>query len=152
MKLTSLDSKEIPRYTYDEDQNANRVTLVGDFGIAEAIKEQMKDLKLEISPEVKSVYTTPITETRFEQIQVPVIVKEIEYREIKVPVIQTELKVVEIEKPIIQKEVEIQRIEVPIIVREKEIQTVYVDRMNYKMVYIMQAITLALIVLSKFVK
>lgn len=156
MKLTGLDSNEIPRYTYDEEQNASRVTLVGDFGIAKSIKESLKNLKIDVN--ASSVNKTePIIvkeylpgEVRFEQIQVPVIVKEIEYREIQVPVIQHEVRVIEIEKPIIQKE--IITVEVPVIIKEKELQMVYVDRLNYKMLFILQLLTFGLIIISKFIK
>lgn len=159
MKLTALDSKEIPRYTYDEENNAQRVTIV-DFGIAEAIKEQLKDLKIELpvqQPLATMRMPEPIIvkeylpgEVRFEQIQVPIIVKEIEYREIQVPVIQHEVRVIEIEKPIIQKE--IVTVEVPVIVKQIELQMVYVDRLNYKMLFILQLLTFGLIVISKFIK
>lgn len=142
MKLTNLDSKEIPRYTYDEDSNANRVTIV-DIGIANAIKEQLKDLKLDIS-----VPNEPLIIKEIEFRDVPVIVKEIEYREIQVPVIVTEIKVVEIEKPVIQEK--IVRVEIPVVT--KEIQTIYVDKLNYKLLFIFQLITLGLLVVSKFIK
>jgi hypothetical protein len=210
IKLTGLDSKEIPRYTYDEDKNAQRVVLVGDFGIAESIKESLKDLKIDLpTPQIHDTHRAPeivekyipgpvqtievpvivretqfkdvpviiketeykeisvptivketefrdvpvlIKETEIRTIEVPTIIKEIEYKEISVPVIQTEVRVIEVEKPIIQKELEIQRVEVPVIVREKEIQLVYVDKLNYKLLFIFQALTFGLIVLSKFIK
>lgn len=154
IKLTGLDSKEIPRYTYDEVNNANRVVLIGgDFGVAEAVKEGLKDLKVTVDTTTKP----GITETVYlpgpvQKIEVPVIVRETEYKEITVPVIQTEVRIIEVEKPIIQKELEIQRIEVPVLIKEKELQMVYVDRLNYKMFFILQALTLGLILLSKLIK
>lgn len=208
MKLTGLDAKEIPRYTYDEDNNANRVVLVGDFDVAGAIKESLKDLKIEVpvaeaqvmpreyvekvvpGPVQRIEVPFPVRETVIERVEVPVIVKEVE--KIEVPVITQELeiiklpypvketvierieipvpiiekqvqlmevekpiyieqvKVIEIEKPVMVKEVQLQRVEVPVVIKEKEIQVVYQDKLNYKLLFALQTLTLALIVLSKF--
>lgn len=150
IKLTALDSNEIPRYTYDEARQAIRVVIsdveLGDIG--KYIQESLKDFKVEIPQEIKATQPIIIKETEFRDL--PVIVREIEYKEIPFPVIQTEVKIIEIEKPIIQKELEIRTIEVPIIVKEKEI--VYVDRLNHKVLFVLQALTLGLILLSKFIK
>ena len=154
LKLTGLDSKEIPRYTYDEGNQSNRVTIVaGDLnGITDSIKEGLKDLKIDILPQKESnTIEIPVIVKEIQIVEIPVIVKELEIREvIKTIVLQPQeiLKIVEIEKPIIVKEFE--RIEVPVI--QKEVQIVYVDKMNYTLLFVLQAVTLGLIVLSKYIK
>jgi hypothetical protein len=149
VKLTQLDAKDIPRYSYDEKHRANRVVIVGENYIPPE--------KMEAATKIEY-----ITVKEYEQIQIPVIVKE--YQTIEVPttiflpqiveiekinnVFITEYK--EIEKTVIVKEFEVITVEKPIIQIQEKI--VYVDRLNMKMLYIMQGITLALILLSKFLK
>ena len=136
LKLTTIDSNQIPRYTYSENDNAQRVVIVGAAPVMNITSESQPS-RIEYIPV-----------TTVEKIEVPVIVKELEIKTIEIPVltIQKEVQIVELEKTIVV--TEYKTIEVPVIVREKEI--VYLDRLNYKMVFIMQAITLALILLSKF--
>lgn len=153
MKLTGLDASEIPRYTYDDKNQSSRVTIVaGDLeGITDSIKAGLKDLKIDIAPQEKSqAIEIPVIIKEVQIVEVPTIVKEIEIKEIEKQVLvqQEVLKVIEIEKPVVVKEFE--KIEVPVITVQKEVQIVYVDKLNVKLLYIMQAITLGLIVLSKF--
>ncbi len=140
VKLTSLDSNQIPRYSYSEDNRAIRV---------EVVNGQMN-------------YQAPVqkNEVRVETIEVPVIIKELEIKEIEKQVIVQNLQIIripeyikeieyrEIEKPVYI--TEIKTVEIPLIVKEKEI--VFVDKINYKIVFVMQAITLALIVLTRLWK
>ncbi len=139
IKLTSLDSNQIPRYSYSEANRAIRVEVVNGQTNFQAPVEK--------------------NETRLETIEIPVIVRElevkvievekvitvIEYKTIEVPVIVPKIEY--IEKPIYIKEFE--RVEIPTVVTEKEI--VYIDRVNFKMLLIAQGITLVLILLSKFI-
>ena len=154
MKLTGLDSQQIPRYTFDEENNAVRVVLAGDFGIAEAIKDNLKDIKVDITQQndPKSIEVrVDNTPGPIQKIEVPGIIKETEIKEIQVPqiVLQKEVEIITIEKPIVV--TEYKEIQVPIIVKEKEVQVVYVDKLNYKLLFIFQALTFGLIVLSKFI-
>lgn len=154
-KLTGLDSSQIPRYTFDEENNATRVVIAGDFNIGEAIKENLKNLKIE----------APIqSSNNIEQISIPVIVKELEIKEIEKPVIVKELEIKEVEKIVVVQQLEIKEVEkpiivteyktveVPVIVKEKEVQVIYMDKFNYKLLFIIQLLTLGLIVVSKFIK
>lgn len=154
VKLTGLDSAEIPRYTYDDKNQSSRVTIVaGDLnGITDSIKAGLKDLKIDIAPQEKSAaIEIPVIIKEAQIIEVPVIIKELEIKEIEKQVIvqQEVLKIVEIEKPVVVKEFE--KIEVPVITVQKEVQIVYVDKLNFKLLFILQAITLALVVLSKYI-
>lgn len=156
VKLTQLDAKDIPRYTYNEENRAQRVYIVN---------ESMAN-----SPEARSSFSqameniqAPVQEkieTRVEKIEVPVIITETRIEKIEVPVYITEYK--EIEKIVIVPEVNIIRIpeyitkteykeiQVPVVVEKKEI--VYIDKFNYKMFIMLQAITLAIIIASKLIK
>lgn len=118
-KLTTMDSNMIQRHQHDEDNQAQRVVLVGgDFGIKEAVQESLKDLKLDIKlPEQK----TQVQQQPF-IIEKEVIVKEYELLKVQEIVKEYEIKVIEIEKPIVVTETKL--IEVPVI--HKEIQ--FVDK------------------------
>lgn len=155
MKLTELDAKEVPRYTFDEQQNASRVVIVGgDFGIAEGIKDSLKDLKVEIAPtSERNVQTIEIpkiiTAETVKIVEIPTIVKELEVKTIEIPVITVEksVQVIEVEKPVVV--TEYKTVEVPVVVKEKEI--VYVENLNFKLLFVLQALTFGLIILSKFI-
>lgn len=100
--LTLLDNPQIMRHTFDEEHDAQRVIVVGS-DIAKAVKEGLKDLKIEVKPEwPKGGF---LMNARDFPVVPPKITKEIEFKEIE--------KIVYIEKPIIQTEFRI--IEVPII-------------------------------------
>ena len=156
MKLTGLDSAEIPRYTYDEKNNSNRVTIVaGDLnGITDSIKAGLKDLNINIAPQENNAaiqiqrIEVPVIVEKVQIVEVPVIVKEIEIKEIEKQVVV--YKVIEIEKPVIVTQFE--KIEVPVVTGQKDVQIVYVDKLNYKLLFIMQLITLGLLVVSKYIK
>lgn len=167
VKLTQLDSKDIPRYSYDEDNRAMRVIMINNESPVPSNSPLSQtpigsNFKLPDGAQYEALkqhflsLPAPRIETRIERVEVPVIVKEIEI--VEVQKIITEYK--EIEKIIvvpeyITKEVEklvtvteYKTINVPQIVEK----IVYVDRVNYKWLFIAQAITLGLIVLSKFIK
>lgn len=156
MKLTGLDAAELPRYTYDEVNNSNRVTIVaGDLnGITDSIKAGLKDLKIDISPQENNAaiqiqrIEVPVIVEKVQIVEVPVIVKEIEIKEIEKQVVV--YKVIEVEKPVVVTQFE--KIEVPVVTVQKEVQIVYVDKLNYKLLFVLQALTLALVVLSKYIK
>lgn len=144
VKLTGLDSNQIPRYTYDEKNQSIRVTVVA--GEIPEIKVAPVEKKEERAVETRTEYITVPT---VERIEVPVIIKETDVKVVEVPVliVEKQVQVIEVEKPIIV--TEYKTIEVPVIVKEKEIQIVHVDKINYKLLFIVQAITLALLVVSK---
>ena len=150
LRLPQIDSSEVPRYTFDESNNSVRVTIVaGD-------RPNLGEINGSSSPNITQYI--PVVETKIERIEIPVVETRIE--RIEVPTIITEVKVVEI--PVVVKEIEYREIEKHVyitefkeikvveIVREKDL--VYVDKFNYKALYITQAITLGLLVLSHFIK
>lgn len=144
MKLTQLDSAEIPRYTYNEDNRAIRVEVINGkepFGIAAKVPEGHLNIV---------EHHIPIIETKIERIEVPVIVKELEIKEIEKQVIIKEQEINIIKVPEYITKIEYKTIEVPIVIKEKEI--VYIDKINFKMLFIAQAITLGLIIASKLIK
>lgn len=102
-KLTLLDNPQILRHMFDEENDAQRVIVVGS-DIAKAVKEGLKDLKIEVNPEWSKEWNKIIPYVQPVTLE-PKIIKEIEFKEIE--------KVVYIEKPIIQTEIRV--IEVPII-------------------------------------
>lgn len=149
VKLTGLDGSQIPRYVYNEDTNSIRVEVVNGedpFSISRNI-----NVVPSATPVIEQKFTeVPVIVKEIQTIEVPVIVREIQIERIEIPVltIQKEVQIVQIEKPIIV--TEYKEIQVPVIQIQKEI--VYVDKINYRFLYIMQGITLALIILSKFIK
>ncbi len=156
IKLTQLDANQIPRYSYDEENRAVRVSIVNGTSDFQAPVQ-----KIQQAGASRIEYITVPT---VERIEVPVIIKELELKTIEIPVIsvktevqivevpfyirEIEYKTIEIEKPVYI--TEIKTVEIPLIVKEKEL--VFVDKVNYKMFLIFHAITLGLIVLSKFLK
>lgn len=115
--LSLLDKEQIAVRIFDDEQDAQRVILVGS-DIAETIKEGLKDFKIEVVQQDKTTFP----EYKIQTIEIPTIVKEIEIKEIEKQVIVTEYKF--IEKPIIVKEIQI--IEVEKAVVNTEIKTIKV--------------------------
>lgn len=131
--VTSLDLNQMMKRTLDEKTDSQRVYIVGQDhsqsaeALAQAVKEGMSNLKLDIPKQ--------------EVIQVPVVVKETEVKVVEVPVIQTQFVDRVVEKPVIVKETEIKVIEVqkvvfdtkveviekPVIVKETEIKEIKVS-------------------------
>lgn len=109
MKQSQLDGLDILQRTFDESQNAFRVT--GNFGV---------DL-------TQSPIQHSTEEIRIERIEVPVVVKEPQIERVEIETIKyIEIpKIVEIVKEIpvfVDREVlKLERIEIPVIVKEKEI-------------------------------
>lgn len=148
MKLTQMDTGQIVRSQHDENQSAQRVTIVGgDFNLGPAIQEGLKNLKLELPERPTFEYKQPMIiekEVIVKQVQtvnIPTIIKE--YEKIEVPVVVYETKIVEIEKPIITTRVEM--VEKQIIVKEVQNLDIVLKKMM-----IIQAITLGLILLKLF--
>ncbi len=104
-QLTQLDNAQLPRYMYDDENQAQRVVVVGgaDFKINAQVQQQ------------------PQIETRIEKIEVPVIVKETVVQEVHVPHIIKEVQIERIEIPVIVKEVEVQVIKTEVVVTKPEI-------------------------------
>lgn len=118
LKLSQLDVNQMHQKTFDEDNDAVRVLLVGG-DITEEIKNSITQAFGEIKlPEFKynppeAPILQPATiiqqpEIQIKEIQVPTIIKEIEIKEVQVPVVTQ--KVEFIEKPIIIKETVFQEI------------------------------------------
>ena len=105
ISYTSLDPGQLPTYTFDEENDAQRVILVGGEGLS---------IKAEI----------PQQEIKVIEVPTQVIVKEIEIKEIEKPVIIKETQIVRIEVPVIVKEIEIKEIEKQVIVKEIEIKEI----------------------------
>ena len=124
MNKSQRDPNQIMQYTHDEDQNAQRVTIVGgDFGIAQAVKDSLKDLKLELpkQPEFFPIEKEVIVK-EYATLTVPQIIKEPQI--IEVPKIVYETKIIEIEKPIVTTEIKI--VERQVIVKEvKNLDTMF---------------------------
>jgi hypothetical protein len=144
LQLPHIDSSEVPRYTFDEANNSIRVTVVSG---------EMPNITILPPGDIRPVYEPqiqyiPVVETKIERIEIPKIVTETVVQKIDVPVIVKEIEYREIEKPVYI--TEFKEIKVIEIVREKDL--VYVDKFSYKTLYIMQAITLGLLVLSHFIK
>jgi hypothetical protein len=123
-KLTLLDNSQILRSTFDEENNAQRVILIGSdgFQITESIKESLKDLKIEvIATEQQKI---PFIAPEIKIIEIPKIIKELEIREVEKVILVPEYRVIEIETPIIVKELQI--VEVEKLVLQTEIKFIEV--------------------------
>ncbi len=124
-KITNLDNDQITRYSYDEENQASRVTVVG-IDIGNAIKEAFSKIELP-----KLDYQIPqIKETSDKIVYVDKIIKEaqpiIVEKNVFIPQIQM------IEKPIVVKDIQVVKvpeyitihktevIEKPIIIKEYE--------------------------------
>lgn len=134
--LSQLDVNQIKTRTFDAENDAERVVLVGENlsidsdKIIDAIKQGIKDIKLQVPdiifPEQKSqeLIEKHIFIPKIETVEIPVILKEIEYREIEKPIYIE--KIVTIEKPVYI--TEYKEIEKQVIVKEIEIREVKVER------------------------
>lgn len=121
-KLTQLDTDQIVKKKFDEDNDAERVYLVGgekleltidSSKLAKELGEVLgkslfnpntSNIPLSIEKEVEKHIFIP----QIERIEIPVVVTQIEYREIEKPIIIE--KIVTIEKPVIIKEIEIKEV------------------------------------------
>lgn len=92
---------------YDEDNDAQRVVLVGG--------------NFELTPEIKFPEQRQI---EIKEIQIPVIVKEVEIREIEKPVIIKEIEIRQIENTKVVVQEKIQTVEIPVVVKEQLLQTI----------------------------
>lgn len=117
--LSQLDQNQMAQKMFDQDLDAQRVSIVGGADIkinidpsqiTDAIKDGLKNINL-TSPNNKQELLTIKENVFIPQIQIiekQVIVKEIEYRNIEIPVLVKEYITVEI--PVIQKEIEFKEI------------------------------------------
>lgn len=96
-KLTLLDNPQILRHTFDEENDAQRVVIVGGSDIAKEIREGLKNIKIEVTPNwPKANFIVPepkiIQHTEFREIEKPSVTpQQIEVRYIEVPAIPRSL-------------------------------------------------------------
>lgn len=101
--ISNLDTDQMARRSYDEENDATRVIMVGNIGR----------------------YPTPEAETLKPQIvyvDKPFVVKEIEIREVEKPVTLIEEKIVFVDKPVMVKEIEY--VDRYIVVKEVEVREI----------------------------
>lgn len=159
MSLTSRDPNQIVQYEHEQKDNAKRVYVVNDFGISDTIKESLKNLKVDFTPQVHDTHPVPaqvqaeiqyidrpyiVKEVVVEQVEIPMIVERQVIREVQVPVIQTQIEYVD--KPIIVKEFE--KIEIPVIVKEQ----VLVKDLSVRYLLMLNAGLLFVMIVSQFLK
>lgn len=112
-KLTSLDVDQCARYSFDEENGAQRVIIVG--GELPSIKQEQTQInKIEVPVIVKEI----------EFRNIPQIIKETIYRDVNVPVIVKEIEYREIEKPIVIKEIEYRDVIREVIIQVPKIETI----------------------------
>lgn len=124
-KRSHRDVHEIHQNEHDEALNARRVTLVGGnmdikvdaSKVSEAVKQGLKDLKIEL-PKGKS-------EVQIVEIEKQVFVPQVETKLVNIPVPITEVKIVEIEKPIVTETIKTIEIEKPIITYKEKVPLAY---------------------------
>jgi len=152
---SSRDPNQIHQYSHDEENNAQRVVLVGgDFGIANAVKESLKDFKIELNSSSGNISKEPfiiekeVIVKEYSILQVPQIIREQEIKVIETEKLVTviEPKIIEIEKPVYIKETEIKVIEQQVIVKEVK----DLDKL-IKLLFIAQAVTLVIVLLKTFI-
>ena len=139
--ITQLDTNQIIKKVYDEDNDAQRVVIVsGDvpemkLGIDQdqltnAIQKGLEGLKQPSITLEKIEIPVIVKETVIERIEVPVIVKEQSIEKVEVPVIVKEIELKEIKVPV--EIVKIVEIEKPIIIKEQQIQVLKEDTLETK--------------------
>lgn len=148
--ITSLDLHQMQLRALDEQNDAQRVVVVGQelnidsSMLKEAISEGLKDIKIDIPNSQKETLV----------IEVPTIVKETVIERIEIPKIVYETKIVEVEKPIIITEVKIVEVEKPIIVTEVKFVEIVKEKFDKSFLYINVSLTILniLLILSKLIK
>ena len=116
-KVTGLDPNQIIPRMFDEDNDAQRVTIVDGANITlnanmSSVENKLdKLIELQIEPKDKKVISSMRIEDRtvyvdkpfpvqeIKVIEVPHIIKEIEYKTIEIPIVVKEFEI--IEKPVI---------------------------------------------------
>lgn len=121
-KYSLLDSGQMASYTFDEENDAQRVVVVGGSDIASSIKEALKDIKVTVEAQTQPQVTNINQGLDPLVIKIPyqTVVKEIEIKEIEKPIIIEKTKIVEIEKPVIVTKTEVITVEKQIIVTQQE--------------------------------
>ena len=133
--ITSLDSAQITKYTYQEELDANRVFLVGgeklelsvdNAQLAKAVQDGLSRAKLELPKEkeiqlVRYDVNVPVSvvDTIVQKVEVPVIIKEPIFRDVPVIVREQYTDIKKIEVPVIVKEYEVLKVEVPVVLENK---------------------------------
>lgn len=144
LKLSQLDVNQIKTRTFDEENDAERVVLIGQNlsldtdKLVNAIKEGIQNIKIVtpiVTPEIKQLEPIEkhifIPQLEIKTIEIPIIVKEIEYREIEKQVIIPRIEYITIEKPVYIET--IKEIEKQVIVKELEIKEILVEK-HYPMI------------------
>lgn len=162
-KLSSLDLNQMQIRTFDEDQDATRVVLVGQqFEIdsklmANAFREGLKDVKINVEQSKTDVPKT-LVETRIEKIEVPQIIREVQIERIEIPVVTTRIERVDVpiiipriefvDRPVIVKEIEI--VEKPVIIKEYQIKEIATRETTYlRAAVIAQALMLLFLLVKR---
>ena len=132
---SSADPNQIIRRCFDENQDANRVTIVGMEGLSLSIDAEKlgasiaSNIKMpewqpvdypkdDVAPiQLAPIFNVPeqriIMETKIERVEVPFIVERQVIKEIQIPVIQQELKIEYVEKPVIIERIEYRELKLP---------------------------------------
>lgn len=126
-KLTNLDVQQIQRYSYDEENNAQRVVIVGENRFNDVIIDKNIDYSKQSIPQ-----QLIIKETVIEKIDVPIYITD--FKEIIKTVVLTEYK--EISVPFLVKETVIEKIEVGIPIVTEKIQVIEIPKIitEYKVI------------------
>lgn len=111
--ITQLDHKQYTARTFDGDNDAQRVVIVGGEGITIKADVKMPEHNVQIVD-----IPVIVKQLEVKEIEKPIIIKETVFEKIEIPVISEKIKIVEIEKPIIH--TVFQKVEVPVIVKERE--------------------------------
>lgn len=152
--ISRLDLHQMQLNTLDESNDAQRVVIVGQelnidaSALKEAISEGLKDIKINVSSDVKAEEQQKSVEI----VYVPTIVKEVVIERIEVPFLVYETKTVEI--PVVVPEIRIVEIEKPVIVTEVKLIEVVKENFNKNFMYLNIGLTILniLIMLSKLIK
>lgn len=154
-KVSLLDRDQITSRLYDEENDAQRVILVGSdmSGLADTIKSSLEaslsNMKVDLA--------TPAApaQREIQIVEIPVVVKEIEIREIEKPIVVEKPQVITVERPVITTKTEIVQVEKPVVVTEHkiiELEKHIIDAGLLKALLVVQTVSLlaiALIVLLK---
>jgi len=116
-KMSQFDFDQIQKMVYDEEANANRVTIVG------------ADIKLEPKINIPPIQISPMQgqiqkEIQIERIEVPVIIKEQEIKVVEVPkvIVETKIKELPVDRIIVQEK--FHKVEVPVVVHDIQVKEI----------------------------
>ena len=141
-EITSLDHRQYSARMFGQDNDAQRVVIVGgeNFSIKADVQVPERQIdKIEIPVIVK--------ETVFEKIEIPVVIKETVFEKVEIPVVTESVKIIEIEKPIILQNTVIETVQIPIITKE-------IEKLDFKIkaLLVAQAISVIVYVIHSLIK